>query len=72
MKSALRREYLDQTLFWTEADPEEKLRAFRAISIDIAFRFEKTSVGDWWSTAISFGSSQWQEQCRRLYTPIAV
>jgi hypothetical protein len=30
----IRREYLDQTLFWTAADLENKLRLFRIISID--------------------------------------
>jgi putative transposase len=31
----IRREFLDQTLFWTTVDLEEKLQSFRTISIDI-------------------------------------
>ena len=66
----IRREYLDQTLFWTAADLEEKLRAFedyfnrhRAHS-GLEGRLPEPSGAQ---TPLSFGSYQWQQHCRGLY-----
>jgi len=70
----LRREYLDQTLFWTTADLEQKLRAFQ----DYFNRHRVHSglegaarPGE--STALlDFASYRWQRHCRGLYqTPSA-
>ena len=44
----IRREYLDQTLFWTAADLEQKLRLPRIISIDTcAFGLGWTTARTW-------------------------
>ena len=71
----IRREYLDQTLFWTAADLEEKLRVFqhyfnrhRAHS---GLEGGLTEPGEAQAT-LSFASYRWQQHCRGLYqTPIA-
>src|SRR5262245_52081838 len=71
----LRRECLDQTLFWTTADLEQKLRDFRnyfnryrthnALKGQVPEVDEKTKP-------IGFRLYQWQKHCRGLYqTPIA-
>ena len=71
----IRREYLDQTLFWTAADLEEKLRVFQ----DYFNRHRPHSglegalpePGEAPST-LNFASYRWQQHCRGLYeTPIA-
>jgi transposase InsO family protein len=71
----IRREYLDRTLFWTGADLELKLFAFRSYyngyrshsSLD-----GKTPVETPESKGNDFKSYRWQKHCRGLYqTPIA-
>src|SRR2546425_11069705 len=71
----VRREYLDQTLFWTAADLEEKLRVFqhyfnrhRAHS-GLEGRLPEPSEVQ---TPLTFASYRRQRRCRGLYqTPIA-
>jgi transposase InsO family protein len=70
----IRREYLDQTLFWTAADLEEKLGIFQDY-----FKHHRTHGGlkgrlpePGAAQILSFGSYQWQQHCRGLYqTPVA-
>ncbi len=71
----IRREYLHQTLFWTAADLEEKLRAFQHY-----FNRHRTHSGlkgrlpepDEATASLTFGSYKWRQHCRGLYqTPIA-
>lgn len=66
---------LDQTLFWTTADLEAKLRDFQEY-----FNHYRAHTGlggqlpipNGQTTPISFPSYQWQQHCRGLYqTPIA-
>jgi putative transposase len=71
----IRREYLDQTLFWTAADLEEKLRVFqRYFNRDRAHSGLEGGLpepGEAQAT-LSFASYRWQQHCRGLYqTPIA-
>ena len=71
----IRREYLDQTLFWTAADLEEKLQTFQRY-----FNRHRThsglegrlpEPGDA-QVSLNFASYHWQKHCRGLYqTPIA-
>ena len=71
----IRREYLDQTLFWTAADLEEKLRAFqdyfnrhRAHS-GLEGRLPEPGEE---KVALNFASYRWKQHCRGLYqTPTA-
>jgi transposase InsO family protein len=71
----IRREYLDQTLFWTAADLGQKLRLFQDY-----FNRQRVHSGlggrlpdsEETPTPLSFGSYRWQQHCRGLYqTPIA-
>ena len=71
----IRREYLDQTLFWTAADLEEKLRDFQDY-----FNRQRVHSGlegllpepGEAQTRLSLASYRWQQHCRGLYqTPIA-
>jgi putative transposase len=71
----IRREYLDQTLFWTTADLEEKLQAFQA-----NFNRQRVHSGlegklpdpEAALTPLKLDSYRWQQHCRGLYqTPIA-
>jgi hypothetical protein len=71
----IRREYLDQTLFWTAADLEEKLRSFQQY-----FNRHRTHSGLKGQTPepgeghapLTFDSYTWEQHCRGLYqTPIA-
>ena len=71
----IRREYLDQTLFWTAADLEQKLRAFQDY-----FNRQRVHSGlggqlpDPARAAMParLDSFRWQQHCRGLYqTPIA-
>jgi len=71
----IRREYLDQTLFWTEADLEEKLRAFQRY-----FNRQRVHSGlagkppdpEKAVTPLRLDSYRWQQHCRGLYqTPTA-
>ena len=71
----IRREYLDQTLFWTAADLDEKLRIFRRY-----FNGHRTHSGlegrlpepGEARATLNFDSYRWQQHCRGLYqTPIA-
>jgi hypothetical protein len=71
----IRREYLDQTLFWTAADLEEKLRALQHY-----FNRYRTHTGlegrlpesPETAATLDFASYRWQQHCRGLYqTPIA-
>ena len=71
----LRREYLDQTLFWTTADLENKLLDFRAY-----FNHHRThSALEGRTPAMpvsrpvaNLSSFRWQPHCRALYqTPVA-
>ena len=71
----IRREYLDQTLFWTAADLEHKLRLFQdyfnrqRVHSGLGGRLpdpEETPM------PFKFDSYRWQQYCRGLYqTPIA-
>jgi putative transposase len=71
----IRREYLDQTLFWTAADLEKKLRAFQDY-----FNRQRVHSGlegklpdpEAALTPLRLDSYRWQQHCRCLYqTPIA-
>jgi putative transposase len=71
----VRREYLDQTLFWTAADLEQKLRVFQPY-----FNRERVHSGldgklpdsDAAPTPLKFDSYRWQQHCHGLYqTPVA-
>jgi transposase InsO family protein len=71
----VRREYLDQTLFWTAADLENKLRLFQDY-----FNGQRVHSGlrgrlldsEQAPTPLNFASYRWQQHCRGLYqTPIA-
>ena len=71
----IRREYLDQTLFWTAADLEEKLRAFQdyfnrhRVHSGLEGRLPEPDAG---AATLDFASYRWQRHCRGLYqTPIA-
>jgi putative transposase len=71
----IRRECLDQTLFWTTADLEVKLQDFQEYfngyrtHAGVGGQLPEPSVG---TTPISFASYQWRKHCRGLYqTPIA-
>src|SRR6266581_3660136 len=72
---SIRREYLDQTLFWTAVDLENKLRLFQDY-----FNRQRTQSGlggrlpdpETARTPLNFSSYRWQQHCRGLYqTPIA-
>jgi putative transposase len=71
----VRREYLDQTLFWTAADLQEKLRVFQGyfnrqrVHSGLEGRLpEPREV----QTPLTFASYRWQRHCRGLFqTPIA-
>jgi len=73
----IRREFLDRTLFWTTADLEMKLRAFRnyynAYRVHAALEGcppERILVAG--GTHASLHSYRWESHCRGLYqTPIA-
>jgi transposase InsO family protein len=71
----IRREYLDQTLFWTTADLETKLRDFQEYFNHYRAHFGlggQLPIPNGQGTPISFASYQWQQHCRGLYqTPIA-
>ncbi len=71
----IRRECLDQSLFWTAADLELKLSAFKSYyngyrthqSLKGQTPIEKPNAG-----AVIFKSYRWQKHCRGLYqTPTA-
>ena len=71
----IRREYLDQTLFWTAADLEEKLRAFQhyfngqRVHSGLGGRLPAPEDA---GAPINFASYRRQKHCRGLYqTPIA-
>ena len=71
----VRREHLDQTLFWTTADLEEKLRAFQdyfnrhCVHSGLEGRLPDPGEG---KTTLDFASYRWHRHCRGLYqTPIA-
>jgi putative transposase len=71
----IRREYLDQTLFWTAADLEEKLRAFQdyfnrhRVHSGLKGRLPEPGAS---TATLDFASYRWQQHCRGLYqTPIA-
>ena len=71
----VRREHLDQTLFWTAADLEEKLRAFQdyfnrhCVHSGLEGRLPDPGEG---KTTLDFASYRWHRHCRGLYqTPIA-
>src|SRR2546425_12614990 len=72
---AVRREYLDHTLFWTAADLENKLRLFQDY-----FNYQRVHSGvegrlpdaEATRTPLSLSSYRWQPHCRGLYqTPTA-
>jgi putative transposase len=71
----LRREYLDQTLFWTTADLENKLLDFRTYFNN--YRTHTSREGRTPDTpasrpAANLHSFRWQPHCRALYqTPLA-
>jgi hypothetical protein len=71
----IRREYLDQTLFWTTADLEAKLIDFQQY-----YNGLRTHAGlsgtlpdpNGFAAPLDFGSYRWQKHCRGLYQiPIA-
>ena len=71
----IRREYLDETLFWTATDLENKLRLFQdyfnrqRVHSGLQGRLPDPKEG---TTLLNFDSYQWQQHCRGLYqTPIA-
>jgi putative transposase len=71
----IRREYLDQTLFWTAADLEEKLRAFQKYfnkhRVHSGLKGQLPDPEDA-GAPLNFVSYRWQKHCRGLYqTPIA-
>jgi transposase InsO family protein len=71
----IRREHLDQTLFWTAADLEEKLRAFQDYfnkhRVHSGLKGQLPDPEDT-GAPLSFASYRWQKHCRGLYqTPIA-
>jgi len=71
----IRREYLDQTLFWTAVDLEEKLRAFQNYfnkhRVHSGLKGQLPDPEDA-GTPLNFASYRWQQHCRGLYqTPIA-
>lgn len=68
----IRRECLDQTLFWTTADLESKLRDFQHYFNDyrahggLEGRLPE-SAGDRPASPINLASYQWRKHCRGLY-----
>ena len=71
----IRREFLDQTLFWTAADLENKLRLFQdyfnhqRVHSGLEGRMPDAEVV---RTPLDFSSYRWQPHCRGLYqTPTA-
>ena len=71
----IRREYLDQTLFWTAADLENKLRLFQdyfnrqRVRSGLGGRLPDPEPA---RTPLNFSSYRWQQHCPGLYqTPIA-
>jgi putative transposase len=71
----IRREYLDQTLFWTAADLEEKLRRFQdyfnrqRVHSGLEGRLPEPGEA---KVTLNFASYRWQPRCRGLFqTPIA-
>jgi putative transposase len=71
----VRREHLDQTLFWTAADLEEKLRAFQDYfnrhRVHSGLEGRLPDPGED-KTTLDFASYRWHRHCRGLYqTPIA-
>jgi hypothetical protein len=66
---------LDETLFWTTADLEEKLRAFQRYfnrhRTHASLKGRLPEPGEE-NAPLNFASYQWQRHCRGLYqTPIA-
>jgi hypothetical protein len=66
---------LDQTLFWTAADLEEKLRDFQNYfnkhRVHSGLKGQPPDPEDA-GTPLNFASYRWQQHCRGLYqTPIA-
>jgi len=63
----IRREYLDQTLFWTAADLEEKLRAFQnyfnrhRVHSGLEGRLPEPGAS---TATLDFASYRWQQHCR--------
>ena len=71
----IRREYMDQTLFWTTADLEQKLRLFQdyfnRLRVHSGLGGRVPEPGEA-KVALDFASYRWQQHCRGLYqTPIA-
>ena len=71
----IRREYLDQTLFWTAADLEQKLRPFQdyfnrqRVHSGLSGRLPEPGEA---TVPLDLASYRWQQHCRGLYqTPIA-
>jgi transposase InsO family protein len=71
----IRREYLDQTLFWTAADLEQQLRLFQdyfnrqRVHSGLGGRLPEPGEA---KVPLDFTSYRWQRHCRGLYqTPIA-
>ncbi len=71
----IRREYLDQTLFWTAADLENKLRFFQdyfnrqRVHSSLGGRLPEPLEAN---APLNFASYRWQQHCRGLFhTPIA-
>ena len=71
----IRREYLDNTLFWAAADLEEKLMDFlnyfnhHRVHSGVEGRLPEPNPN---KSTLDFGSYRWKRHCRGLYeTPIA-
>src|SRR5262245_49209494 len=71
----IRREHLDQTLFWTAADLEEKLRLFQdyfnrqRVHSGLEGRLPEPGEA---RSRVNFASYRWRQHCRGLFqTPIA-
>jgi transposase InsO family protein len=73
----VRREYLDQTFFWTKMDLEQKLEQFKSYnqirvhqSLDGATPDEKAGCAT--TQPLNLGDSRWQAHCHGLFElPIA-
>jgi putative transposase len=66
----IRRECLDQLLFWTETDLEVKLVAFKTYNNGYRAHASlegRTPIKTPESTGVNFKSYRWQKHCRGLY-----
>jgi transposase InsO family protein len=70
LNGTIRREYLDETLFWTAADLENKLQTFQhyfncpRTHSGLRGRLPEPEPGQ---ATLTFASYGWQQRCRGLY-----